>query len=226
MRKYNALYFDVDNTLLDFYACEAAAIKELFGENGIKNDEETIALYSKVNEKYWGKYEKGLMTKEQIVVERFRETLEILGEDKDPEWMNKRYFSLLSKQCFKIDGAIEVLEYLKCRGYLIYATTNGVASTQYSRLENSGIGKYFDKVFVSETAGCQKPSVGYYEYVIKNSDEKDKSKILAIGDSMTSDIKGGIDFGIDTCWYDGFGREKLFEPTYTVKNIKELTKIL
>ena len=226
MKKYTSLFLDVDNTLLDFYAAESHAIKELFAKYNIDNSKETVSLYSAVNKKYWQKYERGEMEKEQILVERFRETLNILGKTRDAKSMNNDYFNLLSASSFLLDGAMELVKSLKQKGYFLYATTNGVAKTQYRRIRESGLEKYFDDIFVSETAKACKPEKEYFDYAIAHSKEKDRSKILVIGDSMTSDIKGGINSGLDTCWFDYFGEEKLFVPTYRVKTLKEIDNLL
>lgn len=226
MKKYTTLFCDVDNTLLDFYKAESTAIEQLFANYGIDNSKQSISLYSRTNEKYWKLFEKGEMTKEQILVERFAETLRLMGEDRDSVSMNKDYFYLLSTCHFLIDGADRVLASLKEKGYNIYATTNGVARTQYKRIGESALAPYFDDIFVSETAGAQKPSREYFDYALSQSAEKDRSKILVIGDSMSSDIKGGIDSGFDTCWYNAFGEEKLYEPTYIITDLQELNTLL
>lgn len=226
MKKYTSLFLDVDNTLLDFYAAESYAIKKLFAKYGIDNSEKSVSLYSAVNKKYWQKYERGEMKKEEILIERFRETLLLLGEKRDAKSMNGDYFNLLSSTSILLDGAKELLYSLKQKGYLLYATTNGVAKTQYRRIKESGIERFLDGIFVSETAKACKPEKEYFDYAIEHSKEKDRSKILVIGDSMTSDIKGGINSGLDTCWFDGFGEEKLFEPTYTAKTLKEIDELL
>ena len=226
MKKYTTLYFDIDNTLLDFYASETHAVKKVFEKHGLPSDNGTVALYSAINKSYWEKYEKGIMKRDDILVARFKETLEKLGAADNPAAVNADYFHELSACHFKMPFAREILEYLKGTGYRIFATTNGVAKTQYKRISESGLSEFFDGIFVSEEVGSQKPSREYFDFVTANTPEKDKSRILIIGDSMTSDIKGGINAGIDTCWLDAFGEEKLFSPTYTVKELSELKKIL
>ncbi len=227
MKKYTTLYFDIDNTLLDFYASEDYAIRQVFKEFGLPCSDCTVKLYSEINKKYWQKFERNEMTKEQILVARFAETIEKLGFEKNPEEINARYFNMLGNCSFVIDGAKEILSCLKEKGYIICATTNGVAQTQFNRIEKSGLKEFFSGgIFVSEKTGHQKPEKEYYDYVLNNTEEKDKSKILVIGDSMTSDIKGGINFGVDTCWYNAYGEEKLYEPTYKIKKLCELNKIL
>lgn len=226
MKKYSTLYIDVDGTLLDFIAAESHAAEQLFKDYGLPHDGKAVKLYSGINDRYWKMFEEGRITKPELVVLRFEELLKVFGEKRDAKQMNRDYFELLSHCHFLIDGATETLTYLKKSGYLMYAATNGVVKTQYKRIRESGIEPFFDGIFVSEVIGFQKPSPEYFDYIIEHTPEKDRSKILVIGDSMTSDIKGGTDSGLDTCWYDAFGEKKTSEPTYTVKNIRELTCIL
>lgn len=226
MKKYTTLFFDIDNTLLDFYASEKFAIKKLFKNHGLPYDDKTVSVYSKINEKYWKMFERGEKSKSEILVARFSETLSVLGEKRDAKVMSEEYFNLLSECHFKTLYAEDILKYLKGKGYLIYATTNGVSITQYKRINESGLKEYFDGIFVSETVGCQKPQKEYFDYVINNIPENDKSKILVIGDSMTSDIKGGKNAGLDTCWFDGYGEEKVLTPDYVVTDLKQLEEIL
>lgn len=226
MKKYTTLFLDLDNTLLDFYAAESYAIEKLFSKYGLDNSKKTVALYSKINKEHWESFERGEKKKEEILTLRFKKTLEAMGEERDPVALNRDYFLLLSSCHFLLPGAMETVSAIKKKGYCLYLTTNGVAKTQYKRIEESGLAPFFDDVFVSETAGAQKPSREYFDFVYNHSGEKDKSKILVVGDSMTSDIKGGIDSGFDTVWLDGFGEEKLFEPTYRITDITELNNLL
>lgn len=226
MKKYTTLFLDMDNTILDFSASERYAIRQLFVNYGLPCGDKAVKAYSRINDSYWKKFERGELEKSEIVIARFKDTLALFGEERDFARMNDDYFQLLSQCYFKTDGAIEVLSYLKSAGYLLYATTNGVSRTQHNRISGAGIKDFFNGIFVSEDAGFQKPDKRYFDYVIKNCDEKDTSKILVIGDSMTSDIKGGINTGLDTCWYNGHGEAKLFEPTYEITDIRDLENIL
>ena len=125
-----------------------------------------------------------------------------------------------------MDGAIEILEYLKGKGYKLYATTNGLSSTQFKRIKNSGIEPYFDKIFVSEEAGHQKPEKEYFDYVIANIPEKDKSKMLVVGDSPSSDILGAVNSGLDACWFNPDNKPPKYNTKYQVHTLYELKNIL
>ena len=132
----------------------------------------------------------------------------------------------MSEGYYTVDGAEEILEYLKNKGYFIIAATNGISFTQHKRIALSGLKLYFDAVFVSEDTGHQKPEKAYFDYIIENIPEKDKGKMLIIGDSQSSDILGGINSGIDTCWYNPKGDCLVYKSKYQIKDLKELKNIL
>ncbi len=224
--KYTTVFFDLDNTLLDFLATEHKAICKLLTLHKLPCNDEIAARYSAINKVWWERFERGEIDKSEIYAGRFRTLLEALGEEGDAEQMAKDYFGFLSEGHDLMDGAEEVLKYVKAKGYIICATTNGVSFTQYKRIRESGLQKYFDYVFVSEDAGHQKPEKEYFDYAIQNSTEKDKSKIIVIGDSQSSDILGGINAGLDTCWYNTTGEARRYEPTYEIKHIREVMEIL
>lgn len=226
MNRYTTIFFDLDNTLLDFYASEKKAIKQVLTLFSLPSDDETALLYSKINKSFWERYERGEIKRDEIFAGRFKVLLETLGRDGDPEKMTQEYFGFLSAGHDKVDGADECLFYLKSRGYKIYATSNGVARTQYRRISEAEMDKYFDGVFVSETVGCQKPERAYFDFVIDNIPEKDRSKILVIGDSQSSDILGGINAGLDTCWYRHPNDEQKYESTYIIDSLNEIEGIL
>ena len=226
MKKYTTLYFDLDNTLLDFTAAEYVAIRKLFALHNLPVDDEKIAKYSSINHVWWQRFEKGEIKKEEIYSGRFREYLEFYNLVGDATKMADDYFAFLSEGYFLVPGADKALEYIKSKGYTVCITTNGMSRTQYKRIDNCSIKQFFDYIFVSEDAGHQKPEVEYFDYVMQNTPEKDKSKILVIGDSMSSDILGGINFGVDTCWLNPKGDSGAYKSTYEIANIMHICDIL
>ena len=226
MKKYTTLYFDLDNTLLDFSAAEHTAIRKLFKLHNLPISDEKIAKYSEINHTWWKRFEKGEIKKNEIYPGRFREYLDFYGLKGNPDIMAENYFEFLSMGYDLMDGADKALEYIKNMGYTVCITTNGMSRTQYRRIDNCTIKNYFDYIFVSEDAGHQKPEVEYFDYVLQNTPEKDKSKILVIGDSMSSDILGGINFGVDTCWLNPDGNTAEYKCTYEIKNILQICDIL
>lgn len=224
--RYTTLYFDLDNTLLDFNKTEERAIKQVLSLFGLPDDDKTAKIYSAINKSFWERFERHEIKKEDIFVGRFDVLLKTLNTQGNPEAMSKIYFERLSAGHDVISGASELLLYLKKKGYKIYATTNGVASTQYKRIEKSGLKTFFDDVFVSESVGSQKPDSSYFEFVRMHTEEKDKSKILVVGDSQSSDILGGINAGLDTCWYCPNNFKPIYQSTYTITSLDELYNIL
>ena len=226
MKKYTTLYFDLDNTLLDFSAAENMAIRKLFNLHNLPISDEMIARYSAINHTWWQRFEKGEIKKEEIYSGRFSEYLAYYNLKGNPEKMANDYFDFLSEGNFLIEGADKALEYIKNCGYTVCITTNGMSRTQYRRIESCFIKQYFDYIFVSEDAGSQKPEVEYFDFVMANTPEKDRSKILVIGDSMSSDILGGINFGVDTCWLNPKGTPGAYKTTYEITNIMQICDIL
>ncbi len=224
--KYSTLYFDLDNTLLDFSAAERNAITQLLKLYELPSDSATAALYSSINRSYWERFERGEIKKQEIFAGRFESLLAALGQERDAVRMGDDYFKLLSEGHDMIEGAEEILKYLKLKGYTICITTNGVSFTQYKRIKESGLKKYFDYIFVSEDAGHQKPEKEYFDYVLQNSPEKDTSKILVIGDSQSSDILGGINSGLDTCWYNPSKQKGKYPTSYEIDDILKLKSFL
>ena len=226
MTKYSSLFLDIDNTLLDFRKAEAVAIRKVLKDFSLPFDDQTVKLYSRINDSLWKRFEKGEIKKSEIFESRFKILLERLNLSGNVSKISNAYLQNLSEGYFTVEGAKELLEYLKNKGYKLYATTNGMALTQFKRIEKSGIKPYFDKIFVSEEVGFQKPQKEYYDYCFLNIEEKDKSKVLIIGDSQSSDILGGKNSGIDTCWFNIYKEEKIINPDYTVYTLEELKTIL
>lgn len=223
---YTSLLLDLDNTLLDFSAAEAHAVRRVLEMYGLPHDDDTVALYSDINRSYWESFERGEIPREAIFEGRFKTLFEKLGVAGDTTKISKDYCLNLSEGYFKVEGADEILTYLKERGYKLYAASNGISLTQYKRIRGSGLDKYFDGIFVSEDTGHQKPEKEYYEYIIEKIPEKDKSKLLIVGDSQSSDILGGINSGIDTCWYNPENHTAKYPSEYSVTSLSQLKDIL
>lgn len=224
--KYSTLLLDLDNTLLDFNKAEYHAIKTVLKKYDLPDDDKTAVLYSEINLKYWKRFEKGEIEKKDIFENRFIDLFKVLGQKRDEKAFSKDYFTLLSEGYYTIDGAKDLLEYLKKKGYYLIAATNGISFTQHKRIELSGLSAFFDKVFVSEDTGHQKPEKEYYDFIVENIPEKDRLKLLIVGDSQTSDILGGINSGIDTCWYNPEGEKPIYESTYQITDLNELKNIV
>ena len=169
------------------------------------------------------------ITKDALVVRRVRELFEELGiTGIDPEQYNADYLNNLALCTRTIDGAEELCRFIHENGVLIIAT-NGVSATQHRRIAASGLEPWLDKVVVSDDAGAEKPDPRYFERAFAVSGAGDKSECIIIGDSLTSDIRGGQQFGIDTCWFNPKGKalpEDMPAPTYTVSGLSEFIDVL
>ena len=223
---YTSLFLDLDNTLLDFTKAEAVAVRKVLKDYSLPFDDNAVKTYSEINRQYWERFERGEIPKSDIFEGRFKSFLEFCGEVRDTAAISRDYCSNLSEGYFKVEYAEEILEYLKSKGYYLCATTNGLSSTQFRRIKNSGIEPYFDRIFVSEEIGHQKPEKEYFDYVIKNIPEKDKTKMLIVGDSQSSDILGGINSGIDTCWYNPEKAEPKYSSKFEISTLLDLKNLL
>ncbi len=226
---YKYLLWDIDGTILDFLASERYAIRALFKRYRLGEcDDDTIALYSRLNVKYWGILERNEMTKPEILVCRFREFFELIG--KDPfiaESFNRDYQLALGDHIEFVPHAKEVLEHQKGR-YVLAAVTNGTKIAQEKKLRLSGLDRIFEHIFISEDVGIEKPNVEFFDHVFSKLGVTDRSEALIIGDSLTSDMRGGENVGIDTCWYNPRGAENStgVKTTYVISSLDELYDIL
>ena len=226
MIKYTSLFLDLDDTLLDFKMAEAYAIEKVLKRNGLPSEKTDIETYSNINKSFWESFERGEIPKSAIFVGRFKKLLEVFGAEGDPAALSAEYGSRLAEGYFTVEGAFDILDYLKDKGYKLYATTNGLAVTQYRRIKESCLEPYFDRVFISEEAGCQKPEKAYFDYVISKIPEQDRTKMLIVGDSQSSDILGGINAEIDTCWFNPYGTIPKYNSKFQISKLDELKKIL
>ena len=227
MGKYRLLLFDADDTILDFKKSEDTALEKLFNKYSIPFTDENIKTYKNINTRLWKDFEKGKIEKDDITNTRFKEFFDTLKLKGYSDSIKDEYQNLLGEGFFVIDGAEDILKKLS-KSCILYCVTNGIYTTQISRFKGSGLDKYFKEIFVSEKVGHQKPKKEFFDYVEKNIDRFEKKHSLIIGDSLSSDIKGGNNAGIDTCFYNP---KKLknntdIKPTYEIKDLKELLEIV
>ena len=200
MIKY--VFMDIDDTLLDFGMAEAAAIKKTFERLGIPVTPKLIERYSRINDEYWARLERRELTREQVLVRRFDALFEEFGIKNVPsELAQASYEYLLGIGHYFVDGAPELLEALKGK-YEMYIVSNGTASVQDSRLESAGIAPYFKGIFISERLGADKPSREFFELAFSQIEGFERDKAVIVGDRLSSDILGGINAGIRTCWFN------------------------
>ena len=229
MSKYKYLLWDIDGTILNFDKAEKRAIRTLFEKFNLGEcTDEMLACYIQINKKYWKLLECGEMEKERILVERFVEFFEKEGIRTDvASEFNKAYQLALGDTIVFNDDALEIIKAQK-KNYQIIIVTNGTAIAQKKKLERSGLDKIADNIFISEEVGYEKPSIHFFERVIAKAGIDDVSRAVIIGDSLTSDIQGGVNAGIDTCWYNPKEdvNDTNLKPTYIIKNLHELCEIV
>jgi len=225
--KYTTILMDADNTLLDFTRSEHDAIAETLAHFGLPNDDATIAIYSEVNDAHWKMLERGEIEKKVLMWKRFEAFCARTGLEADPKALAADYLRTLSTKSYMIDGALEVCAALaqKCRMYVI---TNGDKRVQQGRLSPSPLAKHFGKCYISEEVGFEKPDVRYFDAVKADIPDFDPATTLVVGDSLTSDMKGGINAGLDTCWYNPKGKAVPADLplTYVIRDLAELPALV
>ena len=199
---YTTLLLDVDGTLLDFEMSQKMALEKAFEVHGYPLTEETKNIYNKINDKLWKQYERGEINRETVIYTRFGKLFQAIGIQDDGVAFEDDYQNLLGSGAYLLDGALELVEYLYGK-YALYIITNGVTETQRRRLQDSGLDKYMKDIFISGELGVQKPKKEYFDLCLKRMPETiKKEELLVIGDTLSSDILGGLNAGIDTCWYN------------------------
>ena len=221
---YKFLLFDLDHTLLDFDAAEDVALTQLLKEEGVTDIQAYKDYYVPMNKALWKDLELKKITKQELVNTRFSKLFEHFGIEKDGSNLAKRYQFYLAQQGQVFSGAIELLDALIDRGYELYAATNGITAIQTGRLAQSGLAPYFNQVFISEQLQTQKPDAQFYERIGARIPNFNKKYALMIGDSLSADIQGGKNAGIDTVWYNPqhLDNKTQTQPTYEVHSYKDL----
>ncbi|TLS36776.1 YjjG family noncanonical pyrimidine nucleotidase [Pseudalkalibacillus caeni] len=225
--KHRTLLFDVDDTLLDFGAAEKLALRLLFEEHGFPLTPEVEERYKKVNQELWKSFERGEIDRDEVVNTRFSILFKEHGKEVDGVLLEKSYRSYLEEGHDQVPGAFELITDLQ-RNFDLFIVTNGVSKTQDKRLRDSGLHPLFRDVFVSEDTGFQKPMKEFFDYVFARIPEVDLGQTLIIGDSLSSDIKGGNMAGIDTCWFNPRKKHNNTDiiPSYEIQKLEELYQIL
>ena len=225
---YKFIFIDLDDTILDFGAAERMALGRAYREAGIDTTDALLQRYARINQDYWEAYERGEISRDRLLVERHAALFREYGISMDPETVELEYRRYLGMGHFFIEGAEDCLRYLKSRGCRLFLASNGIAETQYSRLRSAGIGPYFEQIFISEETGYHKPERAYFDYWFARIDGFDRASALLLGDSISSDIRGGKAAGLATCWFNP--KQKPIPPDcvpdYVIHHLSELRQIL
>lgn len=227
-KKYELILFDQDGTLFDYNRAEAYALKKSMEHFGVNLPVVSyLERYRNINRKVWSEFERGETNLKRLRLKRFEIFFDVLGIDQNTETFSDKYLYYISQVFFVTEGAEEVVSSLYGQCKLVLAT-NGIYSVQYERLKGSPLRDYFDVFVVSEKIGFAKPDPNFFACVFKMARHSDKRTALIVGDSLSSDIKGGVNFGIDTCW---FNPERIknggeITPTYEIEKLSQLQDIL
>ena len=226
--KYEIIIFDADETLFDFKKSEKYALNNTMLQFNIEYDEDYhLKIYKEINTAIWKELEEGLITQKKLNLERFRRLSKKLNAEFDEIEFANAYMKHLSNASFLYDDSITLVESLH-NDYKFSIITNGLKDVQNNRIGKSIIAKYFEDIVISEEVGVSKPDPKIFGLSLYNMKHTDKSTVLMVGDSLSSDIQGGINFGIDTCW---FNPNKVInktglKPTYEISSLMELLDIL
>lgn len=224
---FQFVFFDLDDTILDFHQAEAIAVAKAFRAVGLTPTEEMVARYSQVNQLHWRRLERGELTREEVLVQRFVCLFQELGVQADAVRCREQYEQFLGIGHFFMEGAPEILDYLAPK-YRLFLASNGTAAVQRSRLQSAGITGYFEQLFISEELGANKPTRAFFDRAFRQIPDFDPQRAIFIGDNLTSDILGGQNAGITTCWLNPDDKPRLpeIQPDYEIARLEELKQIL
>ena len=221
------IFFDLDETLLDFKRAEKEAVAFALSNFGIEPTEKTLLRYSKINLSQWKLLEQGKITLPEVKIGRFELLFKELSSDASAKAVAEFYEKNLAEGAYPLFGAEDTLKALQS-GFRLFLVSNGTAEVQERRLEKTGFGKYFEKIFVSEEIGFFKPDKRYFESCFAAIDGFEKEKAVMVGDRLTSDVLGGKNAGIRTVWLNRYGEKNETEivPDYEISDISDLPKLI
>ena len=219
------LLLDLDDTILDFHKAERIAIAKTFRGFGIEPTEEVLARYHVINKGCWEKLEKGEWSRDQVLTRRFELLFTEYQLACDGNAMARAYEQNLSMGHYFLPGAEEAVKRLNAK-YRLFVVSNGTACVQHGRLTSADLYRWFEKVFVSQEVGYNKPAIEYFERVFAQIPGFDPKKAMIVGDSLTSDIQGGINAGILTCWVNPDHKEGHIRPDYEIEALSQLEALL
>lgn len=221
------LFLDLDDTILDFHKAERIALSKTLRDFGLEPTEAVLSRYHEINIWHWQQLEKGLMTRDQVLEGRFRTLFSELGHPVDAVAVTRAYERNLGIGHYFLPGAEDAVKALSPK-YRLFLASNGTASVQHSRLTSAGLYPYFEKVFVSQEIGHNKPSKEYFDRCFSQIPGFDAEKAIMVGDSLTSDILGGIRSGMKTCWINPEHKpmREDIRPDYELESIAQLEALL
>lgn len=225
--RYRHLLFDADGTLYDFEATQERSITTLFRELKIEITDSLMNAYALANDRLWAGFEQGIVALDMLKYHRFHDFFASQGITADADFAALRYLELLAAGDDIYLWTVPLLQQLRGKGYRLTLITNGIAQVQRGRLEATGTTELYDEIIIGEEVGYHKPDPRFFDYFLSSSGNE-RQQALIIGDSLTSDVAGGLAAGIDTCWFNYFNLEAPPEqqPTWTINTLQELWPLL
>ncbi len=224
LTSYPILLFDADGTLFDYEAAERFALETAFSDLGLPFQPDYRQLYQRINKQIWLDFEQGRISAARLRARRFELLFEQAGLAADAEAFSARYLLRLAEGAQLSPGALETVRRLHQDHYRLAIITNGLKDVQRPRLERSSIRPFIDVLIISEEVGAVKPDPAYFDAAFHLLGEPDKSQVLVIGDSLSSDIQGGLRYGLDTCWYNParLPPDPAIRPKYEIQRLADL----
>ena len=224
---YSWILFDLDNTLLDFNLAAQYALKKTFLQYEIPFTEQFTQKYIGINKQVWTEFENGTLSAVQLRSERFKRFFNTIKHYHDPHEAGKYYLTHLAETTFVIDNAKSLLEELLPQKKLAIVT-NGLKEVQRLRIQKAGLTPYFQTIVVSDEIGVSKPHEAFFDHVFEQMGYPDKKEVLMVGDSISSDIRGGNQYGIDTCWYnpESLHNNSKFQATFEIAELSILKEFI
>lgn len=220
------LFLDLDDTILDFHKAERVALAKTIRDFGVEPTEEILARYHVINKWHWEQLELGNLTRAEVLENRFAVLFRELGVDVDATLCARTYEKNLSVGHYFLPGAEEAVASLH-KKYRLFLASNGTASVQKGRMTSANLYRFFEKVFVSQEIGDNKPSKAYFDACFAQIPDFDRAKAIMVGDSLSSDIRGGINAGIATVWVNPEHKPSGdIRPDYEIESLSQLEKLL
>lgn len=221
------VFLDLDDTILDFHKAERIGIVKTFRQMDVEPTEAVLQRYHTINQECWKQLEKGLMTRQEVLVQRFFRLFEELGVNADAALCAKTYEKNLSEGHYFLPGAEEAVIRLS-KQYRLFIASNGTASVQHGRLTSANLYRWFEKIFISQELGINKPDAKFFRLAFDQIPDFDPKKAIMVGDSLSSDIQGGINAGLTTCWVNPAHApaDPAIPADYEIENIAQLEVLL
>lgn len=221
------LFIDLDDTILDFHKAEHIALGKTLQTFGLEPSQPVLNRYSQINKEHWERLERKEITREVLLVSRFDTLLREYGLTVDPVECARTYEGNLSEGHYFLPGAPEALESLS-KHYKLYLASNGTSRVQAGRLKSANIGHYFQDIFISQDMGANKPDIEYFHRCFKRIPGFDAQRAMMVGDSLSSDIAGGKQVGMHTCWVNPQGKpcREDIHPDYEIQGLYQLEQLL